>query len=182
MIRARLVLAALTLMAVHPSKAQVPGFEGTVNNYGVGMNPDDGCRHPSDGHPACSQWFRFKFQAFNDGTVHAPFTITNDSISGYCGAVIFTVRDRANPPGRILGVFQSPRYCIKGKGFDTNFHERRADVEWTFTTNPAVGQTGADLYGVGIDYEDRGPDGLDFIGDALKVAEAIITTTSVVLP
>ena len=69
MIRARLVLAALTLMAVHPSKAQVPGFEGTVINYGVGMNPDDGCRHPSDGHPACSQWFRFKFQAFNDGTV-----------------------------------------------------------------------------------------------------------------
>jgi hypothetical protein len=87
MIRARLVFAFLTVMAGYtcPSKAQVPGFQGTVNNYGVGMNPDQECRHPSNGHPACSQWFRFKFQAFNDGTVLAPFTITNDSMNAFVG-------------------------------------------------------------------------------------------------
>jgi len=68
-----------------------------VNNYGVGMNPDEECCHPRNGMPACSQWIRFKFQASNDGTVKAPFAITNDSLRGYCGAVIFVVRDRADP-------------------------------------------------------------------------------------
>ncbi|SRR6266404_500542 len=109
MIRARLVLVFVTFMAGYPSKAQVPGFQGTVNNYSVGMNPDEGCRHASNGKPACSQWFRFKFQAFNDGTVQAPFAITHDSLNGYCAAVTFVVRDRANPPGKILGTFKSPR-------------------------------------------------------------------------
>jgi hypothetical protein len=172
MISARLALVFLTLMAVHQSKAAVPGFQGTVNNYGVGMNPEEGCRHPPNGKPACSQWFRFKFQADNDGTAHAPFTITNDSLQGYCGAVKFVVKDRPN--GVVLGTFVSPRYCIKGKGKDTDFHERRADVDWTFKTDPAVGQKGGDLYGVGVDYESTGIN-FDFVGDILKVAEAIIT-------
>jgi hypothetical protein len=50
MIRSCLVIAFSTIMTVHQSKVQTtPGFQGTVNNYGVGMNPDDGCRHPSNG-------------------------------------------------------------------------------------------------------------------------------------
>jgi len=56
---------------------------------------------------------------------------------------------------------------------DTNFHERRADVDWTFQTDPAVGQKGADLFAEGVDYEDKGPN-LDIVGDIVKVAEAII--------
>jgi hypothetical protein len=183
MIRPRLFFVLLTVMAGYPylSKAQVPGFQGTVNNYGVGMNPDEGCRHPSNGRPACSQWFRFRFQAFNDGTVQAPFTITNDSLQGYCGAVTFVVRDRANPPGRILGTFTSPRYCIKGKGADTNYHERRAEIQWSFHTDPAVGQLGADLWGYPVAYEDQGInwDQLIPYGQVVaKVAEAIITAAA----
>jgi hypothetical protein len=183
MIRAQLVFAFLAVMAEYPypSKAQVPGFQGSVNNYGVGMNPDEGCRHPPNGKPACSQWFRFKFQAFNDGTVQAPFAITNDSLRGYCGAVTFVVRDRANPPGKILGTFKSARYCIAGKGADTNYHERRAEVQWTFQTNPAVGQLGVDLYGYAEDYKDIGVNWSQIIpaGDIItKVAEAVITAAA----
>ena len=178
MIRAGLILVIMTTTAAYESKAQVvPGFQGTVNNYGVGMNPDEGCRHPSNGNPACSQWFRFRFQAFNDGTVKAPFTITNDSLEGYCGAVTFVVRDRANPPGRILGTFRSPRYCFEGKGADTNYHERRADEQWSFKTDAAVGQNGADLYGYPVDYEGQGINWDQLLpGEVVvKVAEAVIT-------
>jgi len=170
----------VTLIPSYPVDAQVPGFQGTVNNYGVGMNPDEECRHPRNGGPACSQWFRFKFQANKDGTVQAPFAITNDSLSGYCGAVIFVVRDRADPPGKILGTFKSPRYCIKGKGADTSYHERRAKIPWSFKTDPAVGR-GADLYGYGVDYESIG---INFdqlfpgAGVVFKVAEAVITVAS----
>src|SRR6266403_1419276 len=136
MIRARLVLVFVTFMAGYPSKAQVPGFQGTVNNYSVGMNPDEGCRHASNGKPACSQWFRLKFSA--------------------------PLSRRAN--------------CIKGKGADTDYHERRAEIQWSFKTDPAVGQRGADLYGYAVDYEDIGIN-FDFPGAGIvkKVAEAVIT-------
>jgi len=158
-----------------------PGFQGTVNNYGVGMNPDEECRHPANGHPACSQWFRFKFQANNDGTVNAPFTITNDSMNGYCGAVTFVVRDRAHPPGRILGTFTSERWCIRGKGADTGYHERRKTVSWSFRTDPIVGQRGADLYGYAVNYEGTGLNFAQvFPGEeiAVKIGEAILTAGS----
>jgi len=174
--RAQLLLACLCLSVSYLAQAETPGFQGTINNYGVGMNPDPGCRNPSNGQPACSQWFRFRFQAFNDGTVQAPFTITNDSLNDFCGAVVFVVKD--HPNGRILGTFQSPRYCIKGKGADTNYHERRAEEVWTFKTDPAVGQQGGDLYGYPVDYEQGSInwDGLlpSGVGDAVKVAGAII--------
>ena len=97
------------------------------------MNPDEGCRHPSKGRPAYSQWFKL-----------------------HCRAVAFVVRDRANPPGKSLGAFTSPRYCNKGKGSDTDCHERRADVQWPFQTDPAAGQKGADLYGYPANYDGQG--------------------------
>jgi hypothetical protein len=172
-VRVQLVLSILALAAIYPSKAaaSTPGFQGTINNYGVGMNPDDGCRVGRQ----CSQWFHFQFQAFPDGTVQAPFTITNDSMNGFCGRAVFVVKD--HPDGKILGVFQSPRYCIAGKGADTDHHERREQVVWTFQTDPAVGQNGGDLYGYGTDYQDLGPNWDQVIPEGqviLKVAEAIL--------
>jgi hypothetical protein len=105
-----------TFVSKAMAPAAVPGFNGTVNNYGVGMNDKPECRHPPAGQqPACSGWFRFRFQADNDGTVHAPFRISNDSINGYCGAVKFVVRDRANPPGNILGTFRRALTAQMGK-------------------------------------------------------------------
>lgn len=180
--RVQLILALLVvILAGYSSKAQVPGFQGTVNNYGVGMNPEDECRHPETGKPqACSQWFRFRFQADNDGIVHAPFTITNDSLRGYCGRVKIVVRDRANTPGNVLLTVLSPRYCIQGKGSGTDYHERRADVDWTFKADSAVGRNGADLYMVPVEYQDIGlnwgdilPTAIDIVGAAVKVAEAV---------
>jgi hypothetical protein len=142
------------------------------------MNPIPECQHPSNGHPACSQWFHFKFQADNDGTVHAPIRITNDSLRGYCGRVKFTVKD--HPGGTVLGVFVSGRYCIDGKGGDTNYHERTVNVDWTFKANPIVGQRGGDLYGVGMneEYQDIGLNFGQIVGElvngAKKLAEAYI--------
>ena len=188
MIRLRLVLVVLMVIAAQV-KAQVPGFHGTVNNYGVGMNLDDGCRHPSNGQPACSQWARFRFQAFDDGTVNAPFTVSNDSLHGYCGVVRLVVRDRANPPGNILGTFDSPRFCIAGKD-PLNGHERRYDAGWTFKTDPTVGQNGADLYGVGIydQYEDTGIDFVSWLeaikdaGDVIKDGTEVIGFVAALAP
>jgi len=185
MFRARLVMALLAVvLAGYSATAQestTPGFQNTVNNYGVGMNPEDKCRHPPDGKPACSQWFRFKFQAFTDGTVKAPFTITNDSANGYCGRVHIIARDRANPPGNVLLDVRSALYCIEGKGDDTNYHERREDVDWTFKTDPSVGLYGHDLYMVPEEYEDTGIDWTAVlervpgaIGTLAKLKEAII--------
>ena len=185
--RARFALVVLGLvLAGHLAITQAEttsGFQNTVNNYNVGMNPQNECRHPSNGRPACSQWFHFKFQANTDGTVNAPFSITNDSLNGYCGRVRIIARDRANPPGNILLNVLSPRYCIQGKGFDTDFHERVADVNWTFKTDPSVGLNGHDLYMVGEDYEDIGIDlgiwiglarnAIEVVGFALKMAPMV---------
>jgi hypothetical protein len=95
----------LALIVGYSAGAETPGFQGTINNYGVGMNPDPGCRDLNNGQPACSQWFRFqfRFQAFKDGTVQAPFTITKDSLNDFCGAVVLVVKD--HPNGKILGTF-----------------------------------------------------------------------------
>lgn len=177
MTRAQSILVALALalattgsLRTHAQEV-TPGFQGTVNNYPVGMNDEEECRHPPTGQqPACSQWFRFKFQAFTNGVVKAPFRVTNDSWRGYCGAVVFVARDRANPPGNVLGTFRSPTICIDGKGKDTDYLERAADVDWSFTTDPAVGTNGHDLYGYVVRYKDTG---LDFLALA-KTAGAII--------
>jgi hypothetical protein len=174
-----LMIAATLFMGFAPLVyAQIPGFQGTINNYGVGMNPTNDCQHPSNGHPACSQWFHFTFQAFSDGRVHAPIRITNDSLNGYCGRVKFIVKDR--PGGTVLGTFISGRYCIDGKGSDTGYHERTAYAEWDFQTDPAVGQRGGDLYGVGMneEYQDLGLNfGVlfpDAINKLFETAEAIV--------
>lgn len=94
-----------------------------------------------------------------------------------------TVRDRATPPGNVLLTVLSPRYCIKGKGGDTDYHERGADVDWTFKTDPSVGLHGHDLYMVPEEYEDIGlnPDiwgeiikkGIEIVGTAVKVKEMV---------
>jgi hypothetical protein len=177
---ARVLMIAATLLmgCVQLVYAQVPGFQGTVNNYDVGMNPTDDCQHPSNGHPACSQWFHFQFQAFTDGRVHAPIRITNDSLNGYCGRVRFIVKD--HPGGTVLGTFVSAWYCIEGKGSDTNYHERTACAGWDFQTDPAVGERGGDLYGVGIneDYRDLGVNWKDIfppgVGDLIELGEAYV--------
>ena len=126
----------------------IPGFQGTLNNYDVGMNPIQECQHPPNGHQACSQWFHFKFQADTNGRVHAPIRITNDTLNPYCGRVTFIVKD--HPGGTVLGQFVSPRVCIDAKGADTNWHERTGYADWDFQADPAVGQRGGDLYGFGM--------------------------------
>jgi hypothetical protein len=55
------ISAMLLIGCMRLAYAQVPGFQCTVNNDDVGMNPTNDCQHPSNGHPACSQWFHFKF-------------------------------------------------------------------------------------------------------------------------
>jgi hypothetical protein len=57
--------------------AAVPGFQGTVNHYRVGMYDRTTGNY--------SQWMNVDFQAFNDGTVEAPIIIENDSLRGFCG-------------------------------------------------------------------------------------------------
>jgi hypothetical protein len=107
--------------------------------------------------------------------VHAPIRITNDSLNGYCGRVKFIVKD--HPGGTVLGTFVSARYCIEGKGADTNFHERTAYADWDFQTDPAVGQRGGDLYGVGINDDYQELEFWDFpetLGVLIKVGEAVI--------
>src|ERR1700674_571389 len=147
MTRTRLVVAlfAMVLAGYRATALGVTsGFQNTVNNYAVGMNPENECRHPSDGKPKCSQHFNFHFQANTDGTINAPFELTNDSARGFCGRVRIIARDRANPPGNVLLNVRSGLYCIKGKGPDTSFHERVGHVDWTFKADPQVGLNGHD--------------------------------------
>src|SRR5581483_12335218 len=103
MFRARLsvILLAVILTGYSTTAEQTTsGFQNTVNHYAVGMNPEQECRHPTPGRqPACSQHMNFHFQANTDGTINAPFEMTNDSWNGFCGRVRIVARDRAgNPP------------------------------------------------------------------------------------
>jgi hypothetical protein len=172
------VLAAV-LCAGYSVRGEVTsGFQNTVNNYAVGMNPENECRHPASGKkPACSQHFNFHFQAKTDGTINAPFEITNDSLRGFCGRVHIVVRDRAgNPPGAVLLDIRSGLYCIPGKGADTHYHERVQHVDWTFNASPNVGLNGHDLYMVGEDYQDHGLKLADIVGGALGPVVKVIGT------
>jgi hypothetical protein len=179
-VTARVLIIAATLFmgCTRLVYAQVSGFQGTVNNYDVGMNPTGDCQHPSNEHPACSQWFHFKFQAFADGMVQAPIRITNDSLNGYCGRVKLIVKDHAG--GTVLRTFISGRYYIDSKGSDTEYHERTVSMDWTFKADPAVGQRGGDLYGVGMneEYQDLGLNSPKLFPDAvnkfIQTAEAIV--------
>lgn len=170
------ILCALVVLAgEHRVRAAVPGFQGTVNHYRVGMH--EGCPQ------RCSQWMNPDFQAFEDGRVESPITIQNDTLRSFCGAIKITVRDRAgNPPGRILGVFQSATYCIKGKGGDTDYRARTVRVPWSFRTNPDVGRLGADLYAAPVNYRDNGVDFgqifKDIGGTVVKIAGPIISAAS----
>jgi len=177
----RLFLAALVavLFAGYSVRAEVTsGFQNTVNNYAVGMNPENECRHPAPGRqPACSQHFNFHFQANTDGTINAPFEITNDSLRGFCGRVRIVARDRAgNPPGIVLLDVRSGVYCMPGKGADTSYHERVQHVDWTFNASPNVGLNGHDLYIVGEDYQDTGLSLADLISGALGPVINVIGT------
>jgi hypothetical protein len=151
-----------------PAKAEeaTSGFQGTVNHYGVGMNPESECRHPASGRmPACSQNFHFHFQANvdHDGTIQAPFEITNDSLAGFCGRVHIVVRDRARPPGNILLEKRTNRFCIDGKGRDTGFHERVQHIDFSLPNSPTVGLRGHDLFMEAEDYVDLGVDPIGVI-------------------
>jgi len=186
----KLILIAAMAIAVASYRATVqgatPGFQNTVNNYAVGMNPENDCRHPSDGKPKCSQHFNFHFQANTNGTVNAPFEITNDSLNGFCGRVHIVVRDRAgNPPGNVLLDVRSGTYCIPGKGSDTNYHERVQHIDWSFIADPQVGINGHDLYMVGEEYRDTGIDWFKLltsesgriiatIGTVIQIAAAVV--------
>jgi hypothetical protein len=187
MTRTRLLVAlfAVALTSYRGTAQSITsGFQSTVNHYAVGMNPDNDCRHPSDGKPKCSQHFNFHFQANTDGTINAPFELTNDSARGFCGRVHIIARDRpGNPPGRVLLDVKSGLYCIKGKGPDTGFHERVGHVDWTFQADPQVGLNGHDLYMVGEEYEDTGLDlgwlnvlakAIEVIGVVAKLAPALL--------
>lgn len=150
----------------------VPGFQGTVNHYRVGMHA--GCPD------RCSQWMNPDFRAFPDGRVESPITIENDSMRGFCGRIRMVVRDAAGldaegrPLGRVLGTFVSPKYCIQGKPPGKAI---RYVIPWSFQASPAVGQRGADLYGVPEEYEDIGMN-WGFLDPFIKIAEAIITVAA----
>jgi len=164
------LLSLAVFGTAYSASAQVTsGFQNTVNNYSVGMNPENECRHPAPGtQSACSQHFNFHFTAHTDGTITAPFEITNDSLRGFCGRVHIVVRDRpGTPPGNVLLDVKSGKYCIPGKGADTDYHERVQHVDWTFKASPDVGLNGHDLYMVGEEYEDTGLKLADLIGGAL---------------
>ncbi len=185
MFRARLgFLLLVVVLAGYSATAQerTPGFQNTVNNYSVGMNPEDECRHPSDGRPKCSQHFNFHFQANTDGTINAPFEITNDSLEGFCGRVHIIVRDRANPPGNILLDVRSGVYCIQGKGSDTGYHERVGHVDWTFKADPNVGINGHDLYMVGEEYRNLGINWGAVIGEAIKIIGTVVQLKEAIIP
>jgi hypothetical protein len=182
-----LILGAVLVMAGSPraqsAQDKTPGFQGTVNNYAVRMNPGDDCQKRNDG---CSQHFNFHFQANTDGTINAPFEITNDSLNGFCGRVRIVARDRAgNPPGNVLLDVRSGTYCIPGKGRDTGYHERVQHIEWSFTASPQVGINGHDLYMVVENYQDRGIDWgsvvasegpriIETVGTAIKIAAVVL--------
>jgi hypothetical protein len=186
MLRLHVVLALLVTVATANTRAQgtTPGFQGTVNNYAVRMNPGDDCQKRNIG---CSQHFNFHFRVNIDGTVDAPFEITNDSLNGFCGRVHIIARDRAgNPPGNVLLDVRSATYCIPGKGKDTNnYHERVQHIDWTFRADPRVGIDGHDLYMVVEDYRDTGVDWarvltseapriIETVGTAIKIAAAVL--------
>jgi len=177
----KLFLACLVavLFAGYSARAEVTsGFQNTVNNYAVGMNPESECRHPAPGRqPACSQHFNFHFRANTDGTINAPFEITNDSLRGFCGRAHIVARDRAgSPPGNVLLDVRSGVYCIPGKGADTGYHERVQHVDWTFNASPNVGLNGHDLYMVGEDYQDNGLDLGALISGAVAPVIKVIGT------
>jgi hypothetical protein len=152
-----------------------PGFQNTVNNYAVGMNPEQECRHPAPGRqPACSQHMNFHFQANTDGTISAPFEMTNDSLGGFCGRVRIVARDRATPPGNVLLDVQSGKFCINGKGGNTDYHERVGHVDWTFQASPNVGRYGHDLYIVPVEYEDTGLDWAAVVQKAIAVIGTVV--------
>jgi hypothetical protein len=142
------------------------------------MNPSDDCQKRDRG---CSQHFNFHFQANTDGTINAPFEITNDSLNGFCGRVHIVVRDRAgNPPGNVLLDVRSGTYCIPGKGKDTAYHERVQHIDWSFTSDPQVGINGRDLYMVVEDYEDTGIDcGKILISEADRIISTIGTAIQI---
>jgi hypothetical protein len=151
-----MVLVEMATSAAILAQGTTPGFQNTVNNYYVRMNPGDDCQKRDIG---CSQHFNFHFQANTDGTINAPFEITNDSLNGFCGRVHIIVRDRpGSPPGKVLLDVRSGTYCMPGKGRDTDYHERVQHIDWSFTASPQVGINGHDLYMVVENYQDRGVD------------------------
>jgi hypothetical protein len=176
------LLAVLLTSSLVSGQGTTPGFQNTPNNYGVGMNPENECRHPpSYEQRKCSQHFYFRFQANTDGTVNAPFDMTNDSLEGFYGSVRIIARDRANPPGNVLLDVTSGVYCIPGKGGDTNYHERRQHVDWTFKANPSVGLNGHDLYMVPVEYRGTGLNFLQPAQDAIGTIGAVVQLTKAVI-
>jgi len=82
----------------------VPGFQGTVNNYRVGMYDR------TSGN--ILQWMNVALQANEGGTVTAPITMENDSMTGFTGSIRMVARDSA---GNVLLSVVSPTYSISGK-------------------------------------------------------------------
>jgi hypothetical protein len=119
-----------------------PGFQNTVNNYTIPMDPTPpSCRPQNVG---CSKHMNFHFSAHTNGRIDIPFEMTNDdALHGFCASVRIIARDRANPPGNILLDVQSGYYCIDAKAPG---NERVGHVDWSFQDDPAVGIRGHDLF------------------------------------
>lgn len=119
-----------------------PGFQNTVNNYTIPMDPTPpSCRPQNVG---CSKHMNFHFTAHTNGRIDIPFEMTNDDAGhGFCASVRIVARDRANPPGNVLLDVQSGYYCIDAKAPG---HERVGHVDWSFQDDPAVGINGHDLF------------------------------------
>ena len=76
-----------------------------LNHYRVGMN---------GGNPGATQWVLVDFQLFDDGTILAPLTLTNDvAATGFCGTVQMELHDRRD--NALIASFTSQSRCIGPK-------------------------------------------------------------------
>ena len=104
-----------------------------------------------------------------DGVIQGFYQYKNDTLEGWCGGVAIAVYDAA---ATAIQVFTPPSGCINGKGFDTNFHERRRKVQWSDNVRSDLL---ARVRGIGLrPYETQGADHLQAAVDQLKAAGAAV--------
>ena len=90
----RFIVTVLTMMTVLATVASAsaqpqqitPGFQDTVNNYTIPMDPTPASCRPRN--VGCSKHMNFHFTAHTDGTITIPFEMTNDdALHGFCARV-----------------------------------------------------------------------------------------------
>jgi hypothetical protein len=124
---------------------------------------------------AASQWIWVNFQLFEDGTIQAPLSLTNNVFGqDFCGGVRVELHDLRN--NNLLQTFDSPILCISRKGINGQANTP-PPVGWTIKiNNPEVFATFRaypSLNMVNINYSTSDPL-IQGIGDVFNVAGQII--------